>query len=240
MRLSKLTFLFLPLSLCLSNPMVSQIQKTYVLDIGNFDEIKIKNGINVNYINSTDSIGTAEFASDSETADAIVFENKKGKLTVSLIPRTFGREHKIPTVTVRSNSLLSVINEGDSLVRVINPAPVPKFSARLTGNGVLSIRNINTVDLDISIKFGNGVLSIDGQSKNVLIKNTGTGSIQCGLLKADNVKCNLIGTGNIDCTVNEGLVITGMGSGTVYYSGELKEIRNRGVGIKTVAVDTRN
>lgn len=226
-------------SLGIIGKMSSQNVREYLVDIGNFNEIKVKNSINVDYIYATDSIGTAQFMADSGTADAIVFENKKGKLTISLQPRTFNRDHTVPTVVVRSNSLISVVNEGDSLVRVLTPSPVAEFKARLTGNGTISVRDIKATDVNASISFGNGTVSISGKTNNLNIKNTGTGAIQCGLLQANKVKCNLMGTGNIDCIADEELVITGVGSGTVYYAGELKELRNRGLGIKTVAVDSR-
>ena len=217
----------------------SQTINDYLVEAGNFTELRVKNSINVEYVFSEDSLGIATFSADSLTADALVFENRKGKLTISLEPRTYGRDHVIPTVTVRSNCLAYIANEGDSTVRATPRVAANSFKARLTGNGTLIVHDVRCEEVSAGIKFGGGSITISGLCDKASLSNTGSGSvIQAGELQADKIACNLMGTGTIDCAPQKELVVTGVGKGTVYYVGH-PSIRNRAIGVKAVEVAAR-
>ena len=76
-----------------------------------------------------------------------------------------------------------------------------------------------------------------GKAARVKLNNIGTGPIEAGALKGKEVKCWVLGTGNIDCNASESLSIVGAGSGTVYYTGDPKTVTNRTIGVKAVAMD---
>lgn len=213
--------------------LTAQTPRQYTTDVGRFTELRIKNSIPVDYVESEDSAGIVTFAANDTVSQAIVFENKNGKLTISLEPRTFGRKNFIPRVTVRSRALHTAANEGDSLVRILGLKTMDKFHAKLTGNGTLSVQNIDANEVKAAITFGAGRLNITGKCDKAILDNTGQGIVQAGGLKSRVAVCYIMGTGNIDCNVSEDLSIKGMGSGTVLYSGTPKEVRNRGIGIKT-------
>ena len=212
--------------------------RNYEVKCGNFNELKVKNAIPVRYVFCSDSIGIATFTADDSVAQALVFENKRGKLTLSLVPRTYGRDHFIPVVTVRSNSLVTVTNEGDSTVIIENVPDIPVFNVKLVGNGNIVVRDVTATEIKASINLGGGNLTINGSCNTAVLNNMGTGTLQAGNLISENVKCRLGGTGNVDCSAEKNLSVSGVGSGTVYYAGSPETIIKRSIGIKTVDVSS--
>lgn len=206
-------------------------ESKYEINVNDFTELRVVDGLNVDYVCNPDSAGFAVFHATPEVSSMMMFSNNgKNRLTVQLSDDATGKTG-LPTVTVYSNFLLQVENTGDSLVRVLSVAPGAKFKATLIGNGRLSVRDITANQVDAAIKTGNGQLVISGRCQNANINNTGTGSIQADGLVATNAKCSVMGTGSIGCHAKENLTIQGMGTGKVYYEGS-PEIKNRGMGIK--------
>lgn len=219
---------------------VSAQGRLYSVETGDFEEVRIQNSVNVIYLETSDSIGIATFTADDETSQALVFENKKGKLTISLQPRTFNREHPIPTVTIRSKSIKVATNEGDSLLIINYKYPKESFRVKQIGNGLMSVRNFHGKEIKAVQSFGAGRITINGTCDKAILDNTGQGIIQAGGLKAVEAVCYIMGTGNIDCNVTDDLSVKGLGSGTVFYSGSPKNIRNRGLGLKVIECNDCN
>lgn len=209
----------------------------YELDVKDFTELRIVNGINVIYINNSDSTGIATYIASDETASAIIFNNNKGKLEIRLDPQRNGLTN-LPTVTLYSKFLTRIENHGDSIVKVMNITPCPDFKARLVGNGRLIIKNLDVTNFDGSIDTGNGQLVVNGKCTNAKLSCTGTGTIQADELVANDTKCVLLGTGTIGCKAAKNLNVAGATSGgKVYYKGDPEQIKNRSVGAKLVSID---
>ena len=202
----------------------------YELKVGEFNELKVVDGINVDYKCNNDSAGLAVFTSLPEKASAFIFNNKKGKLSMQISTESVGMKD-MPTVTVYSKSLTKVENSGDSTVRVLSVAKGPKFAATLMGNGRLAIRNIEMVEVNGKIATGNGTLVLDGSCEKANYTFMGTGVIQADGMKAELVSVKASGTGSIGVWAVSKLSIMGAGSTKVYYKGN-PEIKNRSVGIK--------
>ena len=196
----------------------------YKLDVGDFSELKVTDGINVVYNCSTDSAGWAYFECDPKTAQMLMFSNKKNSLN-------------LPTVYVYSMTLQKVENSGDSLVRVARTLPVREFKGSVIGNGSLVVENIKTHNADFAIKTGSGHLVAGGSTRKANLKNVGTGKLEASGLQAEEVKCNILGTGPVDCNASITLTVTGAGSGKVYYGGSPSKITNRSIGVKAISVD---
>lgn len=208
----------------------------FALNVKDFTELVVVDGINVDYIGcSTDSAGYAVFDTTADLASQIMFEPSKGKLKVQLANHD-SQLTGLPTVKVYSRYLSSVENDGDSLVRIITPAPGPKFQATLVGNGRLSVRGIDVNEASVSLVTGNGQLVVTGRCESANLKLTGTGSITADELTAKIVKCRVAGTGTIGCDASEELNVSGIGSGTVLYRGR-PAIKKRGLGIKVNPLD---
>ena len=175
----------------------------YELKVGEFNELKVVDGINVDYKCNNDSAGLAVFTSLPEKASAFIFNNKKGKLSMQISTESVGMKD-MPTVTVYSKYLTKVENSGGSIVRV---------------------------EVNGKIATGNGTLVLDGSCEKANYTFMGTGVIQADGMKAELVSVKASGTGSIGVWAVSKLSIMGAGSTKVYYKGN-PEIKNRSVGIK--------
>lgn len=232
----KKSFLTLLISFVAVATIQAQQLSRYELDVNDFKELKIIEGINVNYICNSDSAGRAVFITNDTVASALTFNNTKDRLEI----RFFGKRLSnvtIPTVTVYSKFLTKVENNGDSTVRIMSVNPCPEFKARLIGNGRLIVNNIDVTHIDGSIDTGNGQLVLHGKAKSAKLSNTGVGTIQADDLISSETKCILLGSGTIGCQAKKSLHVSGVTSGKIYYRGEPKEIKNRAVGVTLVPLD---
>lgn len=212
---------------------------TYRLNVENFVELTVVDGVNVDYRVNTDSIGYAVFTCDASMASNISFSNKNEHLTI----RTNADEYDIPNiplVTAYSAALHKVENTGDSLVRVFNPAKVESFKAKQIGNGNIEVYNINADNVDAGITAGKGHITISGTTTRARLRNVSTGPINAADLHAKSVKCFVFGTGNIDCYPTDNLTAYGAGSGKVFYHIKPEKASNRGIGVRILPVEGLN
>lgn len=212
----------------------AQTLTKYELNVGEFHELKVVDGINVDYRCNPDSAGLAVFTSMPDKASAFIFNNNKGKLSMQISTESVGVKD-MPLVTVYSEYLTKVENSGDSTVRVLSVARGPKFNATLIGNGRLAVRDLQFTDVTGKIATGNGTLVLDGKCDRANISFMGTGVIQADGLMAQQVSVKASGTGSIGVWAVKNLSLVGAGSTKVYYKGE-PEIKNRTVGIKAVKI----
>lgn len=211
---------------------VAEENTRYEVDVNDFIELYVTDGINVDYSCNADSIGKAYFETGSDLASQILFVPGNNRLEIQLATKENGSYENLPVIKVFSTYLTKVENSGDSTVRILSVAPGPKFKARVIGNGHIAVRDVQAMQVDASIDTGNGSISVFGKCQRATLKTTGKGNIQADGLIADIVKCSLWGTGSIGCTAKESLSILGAGSGTVYYRGN-PSIKNRSIGVKT-------
>ncbi len=209
--------------------------KHYEINVQDFIELKVVEGLRVDYVCNADSAGYVTFVTAPELASVLMFNNNNGSLSMQIATDGIAYDN-LPTIRVYSRFLEKVQNSGDSLVRVLSMAPVPKFRARLIGNGHLAIHGINANSLEASLDTGNGLLTLDGTTENAKLVVVGTGAIEADELKANDIKCSLVGTGHIGCAPETSLSVTGASSGKVYYKGDPK-IKNRSIGIKIIRLD---
>lgn len=207
----------------------------YRLEVQDFSELKVTDGINVDYCCSADSAGWVYFTTSPEIAQNLLFSNNKACLTIQLaeIPDT---TTQLPVIKVYSSTLGKVENSGDSTLRVVSAMPVPSFKARLVGNGTLIVRQIRATSVDAGITTGCGHLVISGTAARTKLTNVGTGPLEAGALKSQRVKVMAFGTGAIDCCATESLSVYGAGSCTVHYDGNPEKITNRSIGVKLVEI----
>ncbi|MCM1503757.1 MAG: DUF2807 domain-containing protein [Muribaculum sp.] len=212
--------------------------KRYEVNVGDFSELKVLEGLNVDYKCSEDSNGYVVFNAAPDIASVIMLNNNKSCLELQI--STDGIDYQgLPRITVYSRFLNKVENDGDSLVRVMSVAPAASFRATLIGNGGLALHGVNTNNFVGAIKTGNGVIAVDGRTSKAHLSVIGTGSIQADALKATDIKCSLSGTGVIECSPESKLTVVatlGVSSGKVYYSGK-PEIKDRAPGVKILPIE---
>lgn len=191
----------------------------YSLNVKEFSELKVIDGVNVEYFCDASKAGTVEFESTPEVASAIIFEpNGKGKLEIKLASRDEKYEN-LPVVRVYSSFLTKVENSGDSTLNVVTVAPSASFEAKLVGNGKLMVGNIQSPRVQIKFITGKGKITAGGKCENLKITLAGTGEINAFDLEATDVECSLLGTGWIKCSASGNLKVSGAGTGTVTFKG---------------------
>ncbi|MDE6332144.1 MAG: DUF2807 domain-containing protein [Muribaculaceae bacterium] len=210
--------------------------KKYNLNVHDFTELKVVNGINVEYSACADSAGTVCFECSKDMAPHLIFSNRNNALSIQIDSENIP-SGPLPRLRVYSSNLHILEKSGDSTVTVLSLAPVNTFNAKLIGNGTMLIHNVDADNVNASISTGSGHLLINGKSAKARLSNVGTGPLEANALDCKTVKCILVGTGPIDCHVTEQLNIYGAGSGTVYYSGKPKKIQNRTIGVKSKEVE---
>lgn len=210
----------------------------YRLNVQNFCELTVVDGINVDYYCRPDSAGWVVFSCEPDIASRIMFDNKAEHLTV----QTDADETPIqgvPLLRVYSASLRKIENSGDSAVRAFVEVPVQQFKARQIGNGSLEVHGLDAVIVDAGVTAGCGRLHLDGKADKTTIRNVGTGPIDASGLKSSEVRCFIFGTGDVDCRPKDKLRVFGAGSGIVYYHDKPTKITNRGIGVKALPGDGR-
>lgn len=212
--------------------------KKYELKVNDFTYLDVEDGYNVDYRCSEDSAGMAVFETTKEIADAIIFENRKGKLTIQ---KPFHGEGELsiglPTIRVYSRFLKQVENCGDSTVRVLAMRPTMEVKAFVIGNGRLVVRNVECSKFDGAIKTGNGSLVVSGNCETAVLSNTGTGAIQADNLKAKEVSARFFGTGTTGVWATDLLKIKGVMAGKLYFRDRPKKIKNYSMGVKVFTLE---
>lgn len=207
----------------------------YKLEIKDFDELNVTDGINVEYHCSTDSAGWAYFSCAPELSSKLLFTNNKSKLHIQ-VDLTDGVINDLPTLHVYSSSLKKVENSSDSTVTVVSNVVIPSLNVKVIGNGAVIVNNIQAGAVNATINTGKGHIVISGTAGTAKYTNVGTGTIEAGGLNVPNVKVHVLGTGSIDCTATKSLSIYGAGSGKVYYAGNPENVTNRSLGVKATSM----
>lgn len=211
----------------------------YELTVGEFHELEVIDGINVDYNFDPYRAGKVEFEATSDVASAIMFHPEEGKLKIQLASRDTIYS-SLPTVNIYSTFLSKVTNEGDSTLRVLTINPGPSLEACLIGNGRLVVRDARTNKADISILTGKGTLVIYGTADNASFSVTGAGQIEADDFKVKDAKCTLTGTGSIFCYPTHELSVKGIGSIKVFYRGNPKIKKNWLSNAKIISLDQEN
>lgn len=213
---------------------VSAVVTDQKLDVNDFSELVVVDGVNVDYFCSPDSAGMAIFSCEPEMASHIIFTHKNDRLTI----RTDADEQpvaNVPRIRVYSSSLSRVENSGDSTLRVHRVVPTNSFKAKQIGNGTLIIDYVEANRVDAGITTGKDTLIINGKAQKSTITNVSTGLIDASSLQVNDLKCVLFGTGNIETNPVDNLRVYGTGPGAVVYNKLPTKITNRSIGVKVLS-----
>ncbi len=209
------------------------------INVGEFNELVVNDGINVVYSNNKDSIGLVSFDIERQYTSYIMAERSKGKLKIVLDPAAAALK-SLPTVYVYSSYLYKAENSKDSTLTIRNVAPGAKIDITLQGNGKIIARNLDAVNISLRLLTGKGTVIASGKCDNLSVSNVGTGEIQADEVAAKNVKASLMGTGTIGCSASETLSVKGLGSGKVYYIGKPVISKSKISNVKIVQLDGGN
>lgn len=218
--------------------------ETQTLKVDRFQKIRVIGPLNVDCVYHPDSVGyiiiDAKKASNISWVEASTSGNKlklQLRLPDDMRQGVIPVESDLPSVRVYTNYLTYVSNEGDSIVRVITSTNVPSFTARLIGNGYLSVRGIDTEKLNVELITGNGTLAVKGKADEEIIRLAGVGTIEADGVESRAAKVRLTGSGNIGVHATEKLKILGAGSGTIYIKGAPEISRKMALGINLQLIE---
>lgn len=227
-------FFYVLILFIFSTSLVSKAAQ-YSINVADFSELTVENGVNVEYITKPDSAGWVVFETQPELASKVLLSNTKSNLHIQIDVDELV-EYKLPTVKVYSTSLKRVTNCGDSTVRVNLAEEVETFNARVIGNGSIYVRGIHAETTDAKITAGRGIIELQGKTENAKFAITGTGIIDALELSAQDVRTTTLGPSRIFCAPTRKLLATGM-SGRVYYSTNPAELIRRGMGVKALPLE---
>lgn len=218
--------------------------ETQTLKVERFQKIRVLGPLNVDCVYNPDSVGyitiDAPDAAQISWIEALTSGHKlklRLRLPDDMRQGVLPVPANLPQVKVYTNYLTEVSNEGDSIVRVITATNVPSFTARLIGNGYLSVRGIDTEKLNVDLITGRGTLAVHGRADEEVIRMAGVGTIEADGVKATQAKVKLTGTGNIGVYATGQLKILGTGPGTVFVKGSPEISRKMALGIKLQPID---
>lgn len=204
---------------------VSAQKRVYRLNVGRFDKVKVTDNVNVVYRSMPDSTGMAVFEGEEDFANAFIFSNSKGKLRVQVNTEDVNSPN-LPTLYLYSDYLTAVENSSEFMMTVENNNPVPSFSVKQIGNGKIVATGINAAEASAHLATGNGEIIIRGKADTASYKMVGTGKIEAVDLEAFEVRCTILGTGEITCWPTQKLDVRGIGTTDIYYKGtpEIKKV----------------
>lgn len=192
--------------------------KTFTVNVGQFQKLKVNGNLEVVYRNLPDSTGFARY--DSSVNEEIFTFSTKGDGQLKIEPsEAFWGKDNLPVVYVYSDFLTNLESYSEKKVEVESLSPSATFSVNLVGNGIVNVENVKSNQVSAAITTGNGTIFISGSCQNANFRMVGAGMISADRLKADNVKCRILGTGTIGCWPIEKLNVSGLGSTKIYYKG---------------------
>lgn len=221
--------IFALISLCFS-----AAADEYHQSVGEFTSVSLQDSIPVVYRCVPDSTGTVAYVADRRFADKIYFSVNKGELKIQVATEAVG-DPDLPVIYIYSKFLEKASNSSSATLKIVNPAPVPRFSANVVGNGAIEVSGLNATGVKAKINTGNGSVVLQGECDWAKFNLLGTGTIQADDLQADTVECKCMGSGSIGCWPLFTLRTNCLGSTKIYYKGE-PSIRKKGGG-KVIPID---
>lgn len=194
--------------------------ETYIVDVGQFEKLKVNGNISVVYRNLPDSTGYARYEAPTGNAGIFLLTVKDdGSLKVEPSDDKWGN-NELPVIHVYSDFLSSIESYSNLTVDIKAIAPSASLHVKQVGNGTINVNNIKSTNVSASITTGNGSIYLTGKCVNANFSMVGTGLISADRLQADNVKCRILGTGSIGCWPIDNLNVSGLGSTKIYYKGK--------------------
>lgn len=210
-------FLIFLLAGCLASVAYAE---NFTIDVGQFEKLKINGNISVMYKNLPDSTGIARYSAPAGSPDYFKFTTK-GDGSLKVEPsEEFWSSSDLPILFLYSDFLSNIESYSEKDIEIVSLAPCSAFSVNLIGNGSIDVNDLRCNNLSAAITTGNGSIYISGTCVNASYRMVGAGLISADQMRADAVKCRILGTGSIGCWANDNLRVTGLGSTKIYYKGK--------------------
>ena len=205
--------------------------RKFEVKTGTFSKLVVQDNLNVVYEHQPACEGIATFEWDNSHADALMFVNNgKDKLTVMISPDFIGKNIEFPVVYIYSEFLRELESSSESTVTVKKPARCPELKIKLFGNGTIDVSGLDANKITAAQMTGHGLIKMTGKTADAVYKVAGAGHIDACGLEAVKVSCHVFGGGEIHCHPIEEIKLKGLGSTTVFYSGNPTKVKKQGIG----------
>ena len=201
---------------------------TCIDSIGTFHRIELYGNVDVVCHITNDTTSLISF-SHPEYRKLYYITNKRGTLTISVM-QEFEGNPDLPKIEVFTDSLSSVNNSYDRILKITGTIISDSFKAKQQGNGTIIIDGLQSDKVSLSSTAGKGTVEVlSGRCCSLSCNITGTGSMEASNFEADKVSCRFFGGGKIICSPLNTLSVFGIGSTKVYYNGnpEIKKFWNK-------------
>ena len=231
---------------------------TEVIDISDYDEIKLVGASMVVNYKQTEDAPFLEVTTDQniydmyefiiEDTDALIIRPKKEyRRKFNIRPSEF-------TVTTNSRGLEDIDIAGNVTFNINEAFNSDKLELELAGSGSVHLNdtaNIKSVDVKIagsgslyasalfSTKFksevaGSGFLQMAGRGEQATFKIAGSGDFRGYDFILNDMSCSIAGSGEIQTHVNGNMTVEVAGSGNIKYKGEPTNIIRKIIGSGSV------
>jgi hypothetical protein len=212
---------------------------------GNNKEIK-GNG---NVVTVTRTTSNYDAVSAGGSFDVVLVKGKEGKITIegeeNIVPfletevsqntlkikykkNTNIRTTKRITVTVTFIDIESVALGGSGNISSKDLIKSDELKVSLGGSGNITLK-VDAHSVKSSVG-GSGNINLQGNTTNLDCTIAGSGSIKAYELKTDELTASIAGSGSIKTTVKNKIKAKLVGSGSIYYKGNPKNVKSKTVG----------
>ncbi len=196
-------------------------QETVERKLGNFDEIKIFNGLNVTLKKASKS----SIKITGKKSEEVVVKNVNGRLKLSMrFPETFNSDEA--EVTIFYSDEISVIDANEGSYVTVDGTLKQEHVELKVQEGAM-------IDLDIKTKYleaksvTGGTVIVSGKAENQTIEATTGGNYKGYDLKSIYTTATAASGSLVRVTVSELLDAKVRFGGTVFYKGSPKEVKRK-------------
>ncbi|MCL7764715.1 DUF2807 domain-containing protein [Polaribacter sp. Z014] len=157
---------------------------------------------------------------ETEVSDDILKIKYKNNTNISTTKRV--------VVTVSYEQIESVALGGSGNISSASLIKANHFKVSIGGSGSITIK-VDADSVNASVG-GSGNINIEGKSNELTCSIAGSGSIKAYGLQTNEVYANVAGSGSIKTTVKSKIKAKLVGSGSVYYKGNPKDVKSKSVG----------
>jgi hypothetical protein len=163
------------------------------------------------------------------------YSNLKGKITITYVNLSEITNRGSGDLTCKSDLISEnfvLTNSGSGDVDIKGNVKTNLFTFQHSGSGDVVLANLETTDLNLSMRGSGDFKANAGSAKKQIIALSGSGDVQLFGVSGESCTVAIKGSGNIETNVSDSIIGSISGSGNVSYKGEpkTKQVEIRGSG----------
>ena len=192
---------------------VSFAQKPITTKLGDFDAIKVYNGLTVELIKAS----TAKIVITGEKADDVSVKNSDGLLKIRLsFPDSFTAEGVKIVLYYTKNIQILDVNEGANII-ANEPIKQQLLEVKTQEGGKINLK-VDVKYLTVKSVSG-GIIKLNGTAQNQTVEVTTGGVYEAFDLESEKIAVTAASGGNVEVNATEVLDAKVRFGGTIYYIG---------------------